>query len=478
MHVVFVASEMVPFSQAGGLGDVVGSLSAALAEAGRKVTVVLPVTGDLAAAGVSLSRRLLPLEVELGGTAFSMEIFEGRLSSGVEAKLLSCPDLFERDGIYTDDPEEAVRWAALSRGALELLVHDGEAVDVIHVHDWHTALVPHYLEQGPRGASLSGTATVLTIHNLRHQGTFGREMVDRLGLSWDRFDIEGFEYFGKVNVLKAGIVSADAVTTVSPTYAREILTPAEGVGLDGLLRSLPGGVRGILNGIDTVRWDPATDTRIASRYDTESPAGKRACKGALQALLDLPERPEAPLVGMVSRLVAQKGVDLVLDMAPRLLRSDVQLVVLGDGQEELVRGLERLASRYPAKVAFRRGFDQELSSKVFAGSDIFLVPSRFEPCGLSQMIAMRYGAVPVVRRTGGLADTVVDVDRDLRTGNGFVFDDVDAVDLLGAVLRAVVSHSTSGEFGELVRRVMSQDFSWRRSAGRYASLYDELVSRG
>lgn len=472
MHIVFVAAEMVPFSKVGGLADVVGSLSAALVRARHKVTVVLPMVTGIDPNTFSLSRRLLPLTVALGGLEHRVEIFEGRLATGVDVRVLSNPGLFERDTLYTDEPDEPMRWGLLSKAALSLLAHDGEAVDVVHAHDWHTALVPYYLRHGVVSASNLGDAsTVLTIHNLHHQGVFGREMVGKLELDPAHFVPDGLEFFGKLNVLKAGIISADRVTTVSPTYAREILEPDMGVGLDGVLRSLERGVRGILNGVDAEVWSPASDMRLPVRYDADDIKGKARCKTWLQEDFGLPDRPRTPIVGMISRLVPQKGVDLLLTMAPRLLRSDVQLALLGTGDPDLEQGLERLASRYPDKVAYRRAFDDTLSHRFYAGCDMLVVPSRFEPCGLTQLIAMRYGAVPVVRHTGGLADTVVDLDRQLETGNGFVFHRVDAVDLLGAVLRGVVCYSFQSEWGELVRRLLRTDVSWDRSAKQYHALY-------
>ncbi len=472
MHVVFVAAEMVPFSKVGGLADVVGSLSGALVRARHKVTAVLPLVAGIDPEAFSLARRLLPMEVALGGRTHRIEIFEGRLASGVEVRLLRSEEMFERDAIYTDDADEPLRWGLLCKAALTLLAQDGEAVDVVHVHDWHTALIPYYLAHGVVHApNLEQASSILTIHNLHHQGVFGSEMIGALELDRSHFVPDGFEFFGKLNVFKAGLVTADRVTTVSPTYAREVLEPEMGVGLDGVLRALPGGVSGILNGVDVDVWDPSTDMRLEARYDAGDLSGKAACKRALQEDLGLPAGERTPLVGLIARLVPQKGVDLLLNIAPRLLRSDVQLAVLGMGDQGLESGLERLASRYPDKVAFRKAFAERLSHRFYAGCDMLAVPSRFEPCGLAQLIAMRYGTVPVVRHTGGLADTVVDLDRDLETGNGFVFQRVDAVELLGALLRGVASYNSEQEWTGLVRRLLATDVSWDRSARRYLTLY-------
>jgi starch synthase len=300
---------------------------------------------------------------------------------------------------------------------------------------------------------------------------FDREMIGKLELKGEHFVPDGFEFYGKVNVFKAGLLAADRVTTVSPTYAREILDPEGGVGLHGVLATIDPPIRGILNGVDVETWNPADDMRLVERYDPKDISGKAACKKALQEDLGLPVKERAPLVGFIARLVPQKGVDLLLFIAPRLLRSDVQLAVLGTGDADLEEGLGRLASRYDDKVAYQKTFDDRLSHRFYAGCDMLVVPSRFEPCGLSQLIGMRYGTIPVVRRTGGLADTVVDLDRDLETGNGFVFKHVDPVDLLGTILRGVVCYSTASEWSTLVKRVMEVDVSWDRSAKQYLALY-------
>ncbi len=477
MHICFVASEGVPFAKVGGLADVVGSLPAALRALGHRVTVVLPFYRGIDRAQ-SFARRLSAAPVPLGGAAFDVEVFEGRLGSGVEVVLLRRPDLFERDRVYTSDPDEALRFAVLSRAAPAVMAERGDVVDVFHCHDWQTALVPYYLRRLPRPGPLKGARTLLTIHNMAHQMLVGPDEMGALGIDAADFHPGGVEFYGKANLLKAGIVSADRVSTVSPTYAGEITTPDGGHGLDGVLRALPEPPIGILNGIDPDLWNPATDPHVPHRYDIESPEGRFGNKMALQHRLDLPIRPKATLAAAVARLVPQKGLDLVAAAAPMLLACDLQIVVIGDGDPAVLEPLERLARDEPERVRMAAVQDDALARLAYAGSDLFLAPSRFEPCGLTQMIAMRYGSAPVVRATGGLVDTVVDVDARMETGTGFVFHDADPADLARAVRRAVGVRAAGPTWAALVERVMRVDHSWGISALRYEALYRSMVEGG
>jgi starch synthase len=476
MHVCFVASEAVPFAKVGGLADVAGALPAALRSLGHRVTVVLPFYRGTDPVERSLARRLTPLRVPLGGREFTVDVFEGRLGTGVEVVLLRQPELFERERIYTEDPDEALRFAVLSRGALELLADRGEPVHVLHAHDWPTALVPYYLERGLRTRpALTRTRSVFTLHNIAHQRVLPPEQMAGLGLEAADFHPGGFEFYGKVNLLKAGIVWADQVSTVSPHYAAEIATAEGGSGLDGVIRSLPRAVIGILNGIDRHAWDPATDPHLPHTFGPDALEGKFGCKMALQRRLGLPVRPSTTILAAVARLVQQKGLDLVAAIAPRLLASDVQLVVLGDGDPAQRDPFERLAQEEPDRVRLVTGFDEPTAHLAYAGSDLFLVPSRYEPCGLTQLIAMRYGSVPVARATGGLVDTVVDLDARLETGTGFVFHEIDAGALLGAVERALSARADRAGWTRLVERLMRLDHSWELSAKHYDELYRSLV---
>jgi starch synthase len=343
--------------------------------------------------------------------------------------------------------------------------------DVVHANDWHAALAPAYLRLL---TTPEGCGTVLTVHNLAYQGLFPREWLARLELPPSMFTPDGLEYYGSMSFLKGGLQFADAITTVSPTYAREIQAGPLGFGLDGVLRARGDALVGILNGIDTGEWDPGHDPLIAKHYDADNVGAKSANRAALQARLGLPAMSSSPLFGVVSRLVAQKGIDLIADMAERLIELPAQLVVLGAGDADLEQRFVSLAARHPQRIAVQIGFDNALAHQIEAGVDAFLMPSRFEPCGMNQMYSQRYGTPPIVRRTGGLADTVVDctpATLDAGTASGFVFDLASADALLGAVRRAATAFADAIPWRALQRNGMARDFSWAQAARRYADLY-------
>jgi starch synthase len=476
MHVCFVATEAVPFAKVGGLADVVGALPSALRALGHRVTVLLPFHRGIDPRARSLARRLSPVPVTLGPSTWAVELWEVRLATGVDVVLLRQPALFEQQPIYTGGPADPPRYAAFCRAALEVLADRGDPVDVLHVHDWPAALVPYYLARGLRDRpALAAARTLLTIHNVAHQPLVDAGELERLGLAPADFHPDGFEFYGRINPLKAGIRWADRVTTVSPGYAAELLTPDGGHGLDGLLRSLPRPVAGILNALDPQLWNPATDPHLPHPFSADAPEGKAGCKLALQRRLGLEQRPAATLAAVVARLAPQKGLDLVAAVGPQLAAADVQLVVVGDGDEALRGEFERLAAAEPGRVRLVTGFEEPTARLAYAGSDLFLVPSRYEPCGLTQLIAMRYGSVPVARRTGGLADTVLDLDARLETGTGFTFDAVDPAALLGAVQRAVAARGDRPAWAGLVRRLMRLDHSWDLVARQYDELYRSLA---
>jgi starch synthase len=485
MEITFVTTELSPFVKVGGLADVSTALPKALRTLGHSVTIVVPRFPELEAQGLLLARRLTPLRFLLGERSFESTVFDGRLASQVDLVVVDVPGLFDRPGVYGEHgneyPDNAVRFAALSRAAAELVRERaalGRPVDAVHCNDWPTALIPTYLRAlSAESPALAATRTVLTIHNVVHQGVFPKDEMPAIGLSWDAFRIDGIEFYGKVNFLKQGIVTADAVTTVSPTYAREIQTPEHGAKLDGVLRERGDALVGILNGVDYAVWNPATDPAIAARYDAEDVANKARCKGALQRELGLPLDVQAPLVACVGRIVAQKGTDLVAAAMPRLLRgSDAQIVVAGDGDAETVAAIEAAVAKSHGRAAFARAASESLVHRIFAAADVVLVPSRYEPCGLVQLYAQRYGAIPVARATGGLVDTIVDCDAKLATGTGFLFEEATADALLGAAERALAARMLPA-WAALVRRVMRIDRGWERSARRYEQLYRSLTPR-
>jgi starch synthase len=485
MEITFVTTELSPFVKVGGLADVSTALPKALRSLGHSVTIVVPRFPELEAQGLLLARRLTPLRFSLGGRAFECTVFDGRLASQVDLVVVDVPGLFDRAGVYgekgEDYPDNAVRFGALSRAAAELVrqrVSSGRAVNVVHVNDWPTALVPTYLralaEETP---ALAATRTVLTIHNVVHQGVFPKDVLPSIGLGWEDFRVDGIEFYGGINLLKQGLVTADAVTTVSPTYAREIQTAELGAKLDGVLRERGEALVGITNGVDYAVWNPATDPAAAARFDAEDLTNKARCKGALQKELGLPIEAHVPLVANVGRMVPQKGTDLVASMLPRLLRgTDAQVVIAGDGEATLVAAVEAAVAKSHGRAVFARAASELLVHRIFAGADVVLVPSRYEPCGLVQLYAQRYGSLPVARATGGLVDTIVDCDAKLETGTGFLFEEATADALLGATERALAARAEA-RWPALVRRVMRLDRGWERPARRYEQLYRSLAAR-
>jgi len=484
MEILFVTTELAPFVKVGGLADVSAALPKALRSLGHAVTIVLPRFPSLEAQGLLLARRLTPLRFTLGERKLEATLFDGRLASQVDLVVVDVPGLFDRPGVYgekgEDYPDNALRFAAFSAAAAEIARQRAAAdrpVDVVHCNDWPSALVPTYLRalvaQTP---ALATTRTVLTIHNVAHQGVFPKDALPTLGLGWDAFRIDGIEFYGGINLLKQGIVTADAVATVSPTYAREIQTPERGGRLEGVLRERGEALVGILNGVDYAVWNPATDPTIASRYDAEDLTNRPRCRGALQKEVGLSIDAQVPIVACVGRMVEQKGTDVVIATLPRLLRgTEAQVIIAGDGDASLVAAMQGAAAKSHGRVVFAHAASEALVHRIFAGADFVMVPSRFEPCGLVQMYAQRYGALPVARATGGLVDTVVDCDAKLETGTGFLFEEMTVDALLGAVERAIASRSLP-RWTSLVRRVMRLDRGWDRPARRYEQLYRSLGS--
>jgi starch synthase len=482
MEILFVTTELAPFVKVGGLADVSSALPKALRLLGHGVTIVLPRYPALESGGLLVARRLTPLKFDLGDRSFEITVFDGRLASQVDLVLVDLPGMFDRAGVYgeggEDFPDNALRFAILSRAAAEVARQRaiaGKPFDVVHCNDWPTALVPSYLKSlTAETPALAATRSVLTIHNVAHQGRFPKETLPTLGFGWDTFTVDGMEFYGGINLLKQGILAADAITTVSPTYAREIQTPEGGDRLDGVLAARGAAVVGVTNGVDYSVWNPATDTAIAARYDAEDPTNKTRCRGALQKELGLAIDAAAPIVVCVGRIVQQKGSDLVAAAIPRLLRAtDAQIIVAGEGAESLTSAIEAAVSKSHGRAVFARAASEPLVHRIFAGADIVLVPSRFEPCGLVQLYAQRYGALPVARATGGLVDTIVDCDAKLETGTGFLFDDATVDGLFGATERAIAAR-VHERWAALVRRVMRLDRGWERPARRYEQVYRSL----
>jgi starch synthase len=489
MEILFASTELAPFVKVGGLADVAAALPKALRALGHRVTVVLPRYPLLESSGLLLARRLTPLKFTLGDKSFEATLYDARLASQVDLLVVDLPGLLDRDGVYgergVDYPDNALRFAAFSRAVAEIALARGIAgqpVDVVHCHDWPTALVPTYLQALARNTeALASTRTVLTLHNVAHQGVFASEVFPSLGLPAASFTVEGLEFYGKLNFLKQGIIAADRLTTVSPTYAREIqkagVEGRGGHGLEGVLASKSRPIVGILNGVDAGVWNPAVDPALAARYDAEDHTPRARCRGALQKELGLPLDAAAPIIGSVGRLVHQKGSDLVAAVLPRILRhTEAQVVICGDGDEALVAKLEAAVQKSHGRAVFVRAAAEPVVHRLYAAADLVLVPSRFEPCGLVQMYAQRYGALPVARATGGLVDTVVDCDTGLETGTGFLFQEDDHAALLAAIERGIAARAHA-RWPSLVRRVMRLDRGWERPARQYEQLFRQMSAR-
>lgn len=476
MKILFISSEVAPFSKTGGLGDVAGALPAALAALGHDVKIVTPRYRELRDAG-----RLTPtgqsLVVRFPAGEASGPILSARLSENLEVLFLENAFFYgNRDGLYGDAwgefGDNARRFAYLSVGALQAAQRLRFVPDIIHANDWQTGLVPVALQRGFRGTALSRAKSVFTIHNLAYQGQFPKGVMDELGLPWDLFTAEGgLEFYDTLNFLKGGLVFSDALTTVSPTYAREIQAPEQGYGLDGLLRRRSHRLHGILNGIDVHEWDPQADPVLPARFGPRELQGKAECKRELLKRFGLPDG-DAPVFAIVSRLAWQKGMDLLLDVLPTALQADLRFVGIGSGEGPLEDGLRALQARYPQQVSVHLGFDPALSHLVEAGADFFLMPSRYEPCGLNQMYSLRYGTVPIVRATGGLVDTV---EGGLE-GTGVLFEAFHPAALLAAIRRALALYADPPRLGEFRRRGMEKDFSWNASARRYEAVYTGLMA--
>ena len=487
LNIVMVGSEARPFATTGGLSEVMAALPASLGRLGHTVTVILPKYRSAALsigndspmphrdeAGAATNQVLL----DFGPRRQSVRFERRSISDRVTAVLIDVPELFDRGGLYgdgdTDYSDNAYRFAVLSRAALEYLRTRGERPSIIHVHDWQTGLLPAYQKMlFSRDPYVGGVPVVFTIHNLAFQGVYPASTIEEIGLPWEVFHVQAMEFWGQISYLKAGINFSERLTTVSPAYGREILSPELGFGMEGVLARRSQSLVGILNGIDTERWNPAADPYLPARYSAADLSGKVQAKRTLLRTVGLPDAPDAlrrPVIGLVSRLTDQKGFDLIADAADELMQLDASWVMLGSGErryEELWTGL---AARYPDRVSTAIGFDDRLEHLITAGADAFLMPSKFEPCGLNQLNCLRYGTLPIVRATGGLEDTVQDAGSTGR-GTGFKFADYTVNALLDAVRRALATYRKPELWTKMQQTAMRQDFSWDVSAREYVKVY-------
>ena len=478
MNILIAASEAVPFAKTGGLADVCGALPLELARLGHQTTLILPAYRAAHYCGQPIHPLGIHFIVPVGSKMVTGHLLQSSLpGSDATVYLVQQDQYFDRDQLYSTDGKDYVdnceRFVFFSRAVLEAIRLLDLPVDLIHANDWQTALVPAYLQieyrKVPRYEQI---ASLFTIHNMSYQGQFWHWDMLLTGLDWKYFNWQQMEFHGKLNLLKTGIVFADRISTVSPRYALEIQSTAMGCGLEGVLYQRRDSLSGILNGIDTQQWNPATDPNLPAHYDASSFAqGKAACKAALQRELGLPERPDVPLLGFVGRLIEQKGIDLIAEaMRHWLPTDDAQWVILGTGEPEYHRLLQALAQQFPDKAAVRLEFSDPLAHRIEAGADLFLMPSRFEPCGLNQMYSLRYGTVPLVRATGGLADTVT-------PENGFRFEECSALALSETLRQACDTYGQPEAWSQLVRAGMAQDWSWTRSAQEYVALYEQTIER-
>ncbi|HNQ87452.1 MAG TPA: glycogen synthase GlgA [Verrucomicrobiota bacterium] len=479
MRILLASSEVYPYSKSGGLADMVAALGKFLARAGHDVGLVTPLYRGIRERFRLLQPFRYRLEVPLGHATVSATLWTTAAPDGLRLYFVDQPAFFQRRGLYGEDDvayaDNAARFIFLSKAVAHLARHLTPPPEVVHVHDWHVGLVPLLIRDAAvRGGWREAPGTCLTIHNLAYQGVYPRAIYEATNLPWSYFTHEGLEFHGHVSLLKAGVAYADALTAVSPQYAQEIQTPEQGCGLDGLLRARAGRLSGILNGVDYEEWRTRNNPSLVHGYDLADPDGKAANKAALQHELGLPARPEVPLFGIVSRLVDQKGIDIELTALTELLASDIQVAVLGAGQPEFEEGFLRLADLHPEKVGVRLGYNHGLAHRIEAGSDFFLMPSKFEPCGLNQMYSLRYGTIPVVRATGGLDDSVIDIREDPARANGIKFHEYSSAALAKAIRKALALHGDPELVAHYRFNGMTADFSWDRTAAEYVAVYERI----
>jgi starch synthase len=472
LHVAFVTPEMYPYVKTGGLADVAAALPKALARLGHRVTVFLPRYGCIPSPPGELVGTV---HVPVDGVNRSAGFYLSSPGRGVHVVFVEHAPFFDRPQLYgggsQDYGDNALRFAFLARAALEYSRSRAERPSVLHAHDWQAGLVPAYLKAFyPEDATLSGVPCVFTIHSMAYQGLFDAGILDTLGLPRHLYAPEALEFHGRVSYLKAGIQLAEVVTTVSPQYARDIQGPEAGCGFEGVMRARAADLRGILNGVDYEEWEPRIDRHIARRFSRDL-SGKQECKNELLRAFSLPREPALPVVAVSSRLVSHKGIDLIVEAREAIISRGLRLIVMGEGDGPLADAVRALPAEAPDRVAVRIGYDVPAAHVLLAGADMVLVPSRFEPCGLTQMYALRYGTVPIVRATGGLADTVEEAVPGAWEGTGFRFDEASAEAMLGALDRALSVYADQEAWRRIMRNGMARDFSWERSARLYVEAY-------
>jgi starch synthase len=482
MRILLASSEVHPYSKTGGLADMVGALGKALGRAGHEVALLTPLYAGIRERLPGLKRCTLPIDVPLGVRRVSGELWTLHPHPGLTIYFLEQPEFYQRSGLYQKDgvdyADNAERFLFLSKVTAHLALHLAKRPEIVHLHDWQAGMAGLLLAHQRRQPGWENVPPVcLTIHNLAYQGLFPSWCFPLTNLPWEYFNPEIAEFYGQLSCLKAGIASADAITTVSPRYAREITTEEYGCGLDGLLRHRQSILTGIINGVDYDEWNTVKNPYLAEAFSANDLPAKSRNKTALQAELGLPQNPEIPLFGNIGRMVEQKGVDICLGaLQSALAQSELQVAVLGSGSPAYQRAFEALARRYPAKMSVKVKFDLALSHRIEAGSDFFLMPSRFEPCGLNQMYSLRYGTIPIVRTTGGLDDTVIDLREDAHLANGIKFTEYSSVALAKAIQKALALYQEPDLLAAYRKNGMAADFSWGRTAEDYVKVYQQVIN--
>ena len=490
MNIVYLTTEAVPFAKTGGLADVCGALPVRISNLGHRASVIMPAFRSVRRCGLPIESTDISFTVPMSQQKLvGCRLLKGTLpESDVPVWFIDQPQYFDRPTLYGtsngDFPDNAERFAFFCRAAIQAMQRIGWSIDIAHCNDWQTGLIPALLRANqPTDSTLANAATVLTVHNLAYQGSFSKDAFPWTGLDWQHFNANEFEYYDQLNFLKTGIVTADMVTTVSPQYAKEIRTAQRGCGLNDVLDGVADRLSGIINGIDRNVWNPSTDTNLAAKFDVDTwREGKRANKRALQDRFGLEQHDEVPLIGMVGRFAEQKGWDLILPVLQSHLHQHrpPQWIVLGSGDAPIEQALISLAEQFPEKLAIHIGFSDELAHQIEASSDVFVMPSHYEPCGLNQLYSLRYGTIPIVTRTGGLLDTVVDCNETTlanQTATGFHLASLDPNDLDEAIGRALnLRYHHPEQWAQLIETGMTQDWSWRNSAKEYVALYEKTLA--
>jgi starch synthase len=482
MHIGYAASECVPFAKTGGLADVIGALPREMARQGHKVTVYLPYYRQVQKHMTERRVAIPSITIPFHSYNRFVSVLDGGIRDGVQFYFFDSPEFFDREGLYgpqggNEYSDNWERFGLYSRAVIEAAKQLG-IPDLFHVHDWQASLVPVMLRSLYHFDPVTRCLPcLLTIHNADHQGLFPGHIIERLDLPSDVFTVEGLEFYGQANILKGGVIYADTLSTVSPRYAQEIQTKEMGAGLEGVFRKRSADLKGILNGVDYDEWNPATDRKIAAHYKPEQMRGKRDCRRDLMHAFGLKGSENTPVLGIVAWLSTQKGFDLLAEIMPELMTRDLVLVVLGTG-EAYYEGLFRsFVERYPGRIGLKIAYDDTMAHKIEAGADIFLMPSRYEPCGLSQIYSLKYGTVPVVHATGGLDDTIQEWDAAAGTGTGFKFYPYEPAAFMAALDRAFGAFANKEAWQTLQRNGMAKDYSWREPAGEYLRLYEESIRR-